>query len=79
MSEHEKTIEEHAQDNFAMASDQVDDYPSLDDAFLGYSINTVDSIREDGYSDEDAYQGLMIFCSLERNYRPTNLKRRMKR
>ena len=66
--EHEQTVEDHAQGNFAMALDQADAYPSLDDAFLGYSINTVDAILNDGYSDEDAERGLWIFCALEKNY-----------
>ena len=66
--EHEQTVEDHAQGNFEMALDQADDYPSLDDAFLSYSINTVDSIQEDGYSDEDAEEGMWIFWELEKNY-----------
>ena len=66
--EHKQTVEEHARDNFATALDQVDDYPSRDDAFLSYSINTVDSILNDGYSDEDADRGLRIFWALEKNY-----------
>ena len=66
--EHKQTVEEHAQGNFAMALDQADDYPSLNDAFLGYSINTMNSILNDGYSDEDAERGLWLFYALEKNY-----------
>jgi len=68
-TKHEKTIEEHAQDNFAMALDQADEYPTLADAFVAYGQNAVDSIQEDGYSAEDAERGMWIFYSLEQNYR----------
>ena len=59
---HRFTIEQHVQANFAMAIDQADEYPTLDDAFDSYRINTVDSIREDGYSDEDADRGMWEFA-----------------
>ena len=67
--EHEQTVEEIAQCNFAMALDQADEYPTLDDAFDSYRTNAVDSIQADGYSAEDAERGMMIFDCLEQNYR----------
>lgn len=61
-TKHEQTIEGHVDSNVAVALDQVDAYGGREGAFNAFSQNTIDSVREDGYSGEDALDAAMWFA-----------------
>jgi len=61
---HEQTIREHAQGNVAGAIDQAHAYGGLKGAYDSYAQNTIDSVLEDGYSGEDAYDAAIWFTKL---------------
>jgi hypothetical protein len=53
--EHEQSIDEHVDANVSMAIDQAHKYEGLHGAFDAYLQNTVDSVREDGYTVDEAF------------------------
>ena len=63
MKTHEQTIEEHVNGNVAAAIDQSENYGSLKDAAYAYMQNAVDSVLEDGYSAQEAFDAGDWFVS----------------
>jgi len=61
---HEQTIREHVTGNVSDAIDQADEYGGLKGAYDSYSQNTIDSVLEDGYSCDDAYDAAIWFTKL---------------
>ena len=63
MANHEQTIESHVDSNVTIAIDQADEYGGLRDSFDSFLQNTRDSVVEDGYSDDDAFDATFLFVA----------------
>ena len=62
MKTHERTIEQHVDNNVATAIDQAHEYGGLEGAFYSFMQNTRDSAEEDGYTEEEAFDAGRWFC-----------------
>ncbi len=61
MSKPTKSTESHIQSNFECAVELQHESESLEGCGMSWGQNTRDSMREDGYSDEDAFDAMNVF------------------
>ena len=64
MKRHEQSIEDHVKGNVSFAIDQANEYGGLQGSRDSFHQNTIDSVIEDGYTADEAWNAGLWFSSL---------------
>ncbi len=62
-----QTIEQHVDSNVSQAIELTDEFETLEEAFVAFMQNTRDSLKEDGYTDQEAFEGMNWFVQNSTN------------